>query len=113
MSNQQKPLIGLDTASMEVIYNTLMEHIEPELVTDVLPYLDEWYKNETPEQNAARLERYKSAFATYEQCFGDALMSWKDQYQLMQDKVMTGKQMESDDVDADALKKLSDSFDQA
>lgn len=48
------------------LYDALMGHIEPELVTDAAKLLDEKYKNETPEHHTARMKRYDLAFERYE-----------------------------------------------
>lgn len=50
----------------EELYNFLMKDIEADLLTDQLPLLDEKYKSETPDQAAARAQRYDKAFAEYE-----------------------------------------------
>lgn len=50
----------------EELYDSIMRGIEPELVRDQIPLLDEKYKDETPEQKTARMERYTKAFAAYD-----------------------------------------------
>ena len=44
-----------------------MGRIEPELTSTERPLLIEKYKNETPQQAAARAERYQKAFVEYDQ----------------------------------------------
>jgi hypothetical protein len=51
----------------EELYNSLMREIEPDLTTDQIPLIDEKYKGETPEETLARLEKYKKAFALYDE----------------------------------------------
>ena len=51
------------------LYDALMGHIEPELVTDASKLLDEKYKDETPEHHAARMKRYDLAFERYEESY--------------------------------------------
>ncbi|MDB4978270.1 MAG: hypothetical protein JWM56_456 [Candidatus Peribacteria bacterium] len=48
------------------VYALLMGKIEPELMPDQIETLKEKYKDETPEQAAARSERYDKAFAEYD-----------------------------------------------
>jgi hypothetical protein len=48
------------------LYDALMSKIEPDLVTSSLPLLNQTYKDETPEQAAARSARYETAFIEYE-----------------------------------------------
>ena len=51
------------------IYDALMGPIERDLLTVNIPLLDEKYKGETPEQKAARYQRYQDAYAKYDQAF--------------------------------------------
>ncbi len=48
-----------------------MGHIEPELVTEASKTLDAKYKDETPEDHAARMKRYDLAFERYEQAYNE------------------------------------------
>jgi hypothetical protein len=50
----------------EEVYNMIMGKIEPELVLDQIPLLDEKYKNETEPEKKTRLTRYQKAYAEYE-----------------------------------------------
>lgn len=61
------------------IYDGIMSQIEPDLVTDQLPLLDQKYPNENPEDKAKRMERYKVAFAEYDKKYReyvDQLHQW-------------------------------------
>ncbi|NOS68298.1 MAG: hypothetical protein HOO67_08160 [Candidatus Peribacteraceae bacterium] len=51
------------------LYDALMSHIEPELVTEYAKTLDEHYKNETPENHTQRMKRYDLAFERYEEAY--------------------------------------------
>jgi hypothetical protein len=46
-----------------------MGQIEPELMTANLPILKEKYKDDTPDQKAARQQRHDEAFIAYEASF--------------------------------------------
>lgn len=50
----------------QTLYDRLMGAIETELVSTNLPLLKEQEKTMTPEQQAARAERFTKAFAEYE-----------------------------------------------
>lgn len=52
--------------SGEAIYDGIMQEIEPELTTAMLPTLEAKYKDETPEQKRSRAKRYAKAFEEYE-----------------------------------------------
>lgn len=57
----------------EALYDWIMGHVEPELVRANLQGLDAKYAAETPEQKAARAERYNRAFAEYERLLAEYL----------------------------------------
>lgn len=48
------------------LYDEIMRSIEPELVTDMLPTLDTIYAAETSEEHDVRMERYRLAYAAYD-----------------------------------------------
>lgn len=50
----------------EELYDSIMSKIEPELVSSSLPTLNGKYKDETPDQEKARRDRYNKAFAAYD-----------------------------------------------
>lgn len=62
----QSPVDPPVIPSGQEIYDSLMQGIEPELVSTNLPLLSETYKDETSEEVAARAERYDRAFAEYD-----------------------------------------------
>ncbi len=53
------------------LYDALMQHIEPELTTEGRKKLAAAYKDETPENKAARMQRYELAFERCEQAYQD------------------------------------------
>ncbi|MBU2213980.1 hypothetical protein KKC44_01090 [Patescibacteria group bacterium] len=55
--------------SVEELYDSLMEKIEPELVSSQVPLLEEKYKDETPKQKKGRAERYKRAYVQFMETF--------------------------------------------
>ena len=52
--------------SAEQLYDTIMEMVEPELLTAEIPKLKAKYEGENPDEARERSERYKKAFAEYE-----------------------------------------------
>ena len=48
------------------LYDSLMNAIEPELVSYVLPTLAEKYKSESPSEAEARAKRYSAAFEKFD-----------------------------------------------
>ncbi len=56
-----------DAANALVLYDMLMQHIEPELCSTQLITLDERYVGETPEQHDERMNRYEFAYAIFDE----------------------------------------------
>ncbi len=47
------------------LYDEIMQHIEPDLLSDRIDALEERYKGETKEQRADRLSKYMLAFKIF------------------------------------------------
>lgn len=48
------------------MYNEIMRHIEPDLLTTVLPQLARYYANEMPAERHARFSSYARAFRAFD-----------------------------------------------
>jgi hypothetical protein len=59
-------LLQLQIPAGEDLYNQLMAEIEPELLSENLPLLEQKYRGETPADAKARAERYTKAFEAYD-----------------------------------------------
>lgn len=70
-------LFDLHLPSGDELYDMLMEKIEPELTTKVLPLLDSRYKKETPAQAKERAKRYEKAFEAYEKALQEYIADLK------------------------------------
>lgn len=55
--------------SLRDLYDIFMYEIEPDLMIDAIPLLDEVYKDETPAERAARGERYVKALEEVQRRF--------------------------------------------
>ncbi|MDD4628446.1 MAG: hypothetical protein PHE68_03580 [Candidatus Peribacteraceae bacterium] len=55
----------------QALYDAIMGQIEPDLVTAELPKLPEKFSKDTPEEKAARSERYKRAYEQYDLLFDE------------------------------------------
>lgn len=66
-------------AELQQLYNTLMFYIEPELMTDMVPLLDEMYKDETEEDKKLRTEWYAEAFEIFAENFAQFMGIWKNE----------------------------------
>ena len=66
MPTQTENSQEIQIPSGEEVYNGIMGRIEPDLLTTIIPTLEEKYKAESEMQRAARLERYKKAYEEYD-----------------------------------------------
>ncbi len=64
----------------DALYDFLMAQIDPELTIAQLATLAEKYKDETPDQAAARAKRYSQAFEKYEEAFARYGAQWQEQF---------------------------------
>lgn len=53
------------------IYDGLMAKIEPELLTDSIPHLDQKYAGESKAEHTARLARYAAAYKAYDKAYAE------------------------------------------
>ncbi len=65
---------GMAYPSAQWLYDEIMQHIEPELMTDQIGKLEERYKDESPEEREDRLQRYTVSFIIFQ----DALQSFEE-----------------------------------
>ena len=74
-SGAQQASITLDGRH---VYDTLMGTIEPELLSAVIPTLEEKYRNEDPVRRIARMARYTEAFRRYDKLYNDFIMNFRE-----------------------------------
>lgn len=61
------------------LYDSIMGPIEPELLSENLPFAPNAFAGETPEQRAERTQRYASAFEEYDRRFAAHAAQWNEQ----------------------------------
>jgi len=111
MTPQTQPLPVRELPSMEEIYNLLMGSIEPDLTTDMLPFLEEIYAGESAEEAEDRKRRYEEAFQEFAEKFDKALAIWKEQILRFKAKAFAMAQERVGKEDAQALSDIEHSFD--
>lgn len=92
------------------VYDALMAGIEPELVSANLPLLTEQYQSETPEANAARMERYKQAFAKYDQVYAKWLSGVQAAVLAKRADAFQKAEIKSEEADKQFLEELEQQF---
>lgn len=92
------------------MYDTLMEKIEPELVSTVIPTLMEKYKDETPKQAKVRVDRYNKAFAEYEKQMNANMDQLDQQVSLYQRHALASAEQKSRMEEETELAELEKNF---
>lgn len=85
------PSTSLDPFAEQVILDlreAIMAEIEPDLTDAGMPTLSEKYKDETPEQRAARVERYMKAEALCQERMNAAVEDWKTELTSFADRTL-------------------------
>lgn len=66
---QDAPALGDE---MRRLYDAFMFQVEPDLLSDSVPYLEEIYLDETKAEHVARMHRYAEAFEMFAAFLSDA-----------------------------------------
>lgn len=61
------------------LFDALMGHIEPELVSSQTKTLEKTYKDETPAEHATRMKRYDLAFERYDTAYREYMATLEAQ----------------------------------
>ncbi len=61
------------------IYDAIMKNIEPELLSNELPFLKQKYGSENGEAKTARMARYAKAFTKYDEAYEAYMAQLKEQ----------------------------------
>ncbi|MFH1670869.1 MAG: hypothetical protein ABIA92_04780 [Patescibacteria group bacterium] len=107
MAKQTKKPDGVQW-TMEDLYNLLMFDIEPELMTQNIGDLDEFYADESKNERKERMERYKEAFDEFYNRFDKILDVWKGElgalkkamFSKLKEKAMKGEEVEISDIES-------------
>ncbi len=94
----------------EDIYNLLMYEIEPELITDMIPELDEWYGDESEEEKMERGDRYHDAFEVLFTRLVNINDAWKGEIASLKDKVLSKYKSDASGKEEQRLGEIEDIF---
>lgn len=95
------------------LYDALMSHIEPELVTEVAKTIEEKYKNETPEQHALRMKRYDLAFERYEEAYREYMATLDAQVTRYRREAFAHTELSDRSAEESVLNQLGNFFQHA
>lgn len=97
----------------KVLYNKLMQPINPELTTEALEHADEKYNSstETPEQTAARAEKSEQSFVQYKVAATQELTNIEHQAKAYTRGIQTRKEEQSKGADEATIISIETSMD--
>lgn len=112
--NKKQQLSALaepDYLSPQWYYDTLMEQIEPELMTENVPYLELMYANDTAEEREERLQRYKDAFELFGECLQDLEEEAKIECSELKKMMIAAAEGEGDEENKETIKDIENEID--
>ena len=77
----------------EQIYNMLMANIEPELLLENIPTLDDTYKSESEEEHKARMKKYKAAYKKFDTKLAEFMGNVKNETRVSKRAALKKKEM--------------------
>jgi hypothetical protein len=92
----------------ELLYDALMKHIEPELMTNRVPWLDFLYAGETPAERKTRMERYAKAMIVFDDRMKELQGAWEHEVKTLRDNLLAGVKHVSSVQDSGALDFIAD-----
>ena len=92
------------------LYDALMAHIEPELTSAQAKTLTEKYKGETPDQHAARMQRYELAFERCQQSYDEYMQTLDTQVKRYRKEAFTHAETQDRSRDENVLTKFGNFF---
>ncbi len=92
------------------LYDALMMHIEPELTSAQAKTLAEKYKGETPENHAARMQRYELAFERCQHSYDEYMQTLDTQVKRYRKEAFTHAEAQDRNRDEDVLAKFGNIF---
>ena len=95
----------------EWFYDEIMRHIEPDLLTNVIPMHAEKYKQETQEQRVARMKAYDAAFTIFDKVAAEYEKEFMDGVQALKKKSRAKAVKEEKSEKRKELKHIEDELD--
>lgn len=97
----------------EEIYNLLMADIEPELMTDILPFLDDIYADESAEDRKARWTWYQRAFEMFTEQYDAFTNACMHYYTDLRSKALATARKRKEGEEDTHLPDISDALDRS
>lgn len=105
-----EPLDALLTLDPDVIFDAIMQEIEPELVSSQKDVITEKYKDETPEEKQARGDRYAKAFEEYDKRYAQFELELQSKVHAYKSSAMKSVEQDSRQNEVQDLAALESSL---
>ncbi len=92
------------------LYDSIMGQIEPELVSAKLPFSPDLFAAESPEQRAARAERYQAAFDEFDRRFAAYQDQWNEELRTYKRHAMTFIEEKADAEEQNTMASIESSL---
>ena len=92
------------------IYDSLMESINEELLSENLPLLAEKHKGETSEEKANRMGRYKKDFAAYDKAYAEWIQDLRGAVKEKRGQAFRAAEEEQKEEEGSLLANLESQF---
>lgn len=94
----------------EELYNLLMAEIEPDLLLENIPGLDEKYKGETKDEHDLRMKRYEVAYKKFDEEFSKFMVEVDDKVRTSKRSALKEKESAAQAEDEARLQSLTSAF---
>lgn len=93
------------------LYDEIMQHIEPDLLSKNLPFLDDKYKGETEAEHADRMASYDTSFEIFDRAFEGFQSEFIGEVKTVKKEVRNKAQAQAKAEDEQVLKTIEKDFD--
>ncbi len=111
-NTQIDPPMPPPLVSGDELYDSIMGHIEPELLSANLPMIKSLCVNETAEQRTTRAKRYQAAFKEYDLRFKQHCDEWNQQLHNYKHEAIQYIEQEAKTNEIEQLQEIENSINQ-
>ena len=97
-------------ALAEQLYNTIMADIEPDLLLESIPLLDQLYAGETKDKKDARMKRYEVAYKKFDAEFGKFMGEVTEEVKTARRQALQAKEAEARTQESTVIGSLEAAF---
>lgn len=111
MSAQNTAAPADNRALAEDVYNLIMAEIEPELLLENIPVLEETYRGESQQDHEKRMKRYAAAYKKFDAELAVFMTDVDGRVRTAKRQSLKAKEAEARNADEDTLTSIASAFD--